>query len=1093
MNSVPPRERTVRMLLMSSLLAAACISCSDRTPTAPSVVSPGADIIVSEYRCVATVGQSEMECTTPSTPTGGAQFMLYGTNQVKLTSSNVHYDSVAQIFSFDVNVKNLLTLTIGTTTGVDTVGIKAFYETGPSATSYRSPGDTGTVSVNNADGYANFTGTHQPYHFYRKILVPSAVTPNQRWELHCPPTVATFSFVLRVFTRTATNPGVADTVPTTFTISSDSLNALYAPGKLAYSHPRASGPYPRSVVLIRFQPNATADEREAAINKVGGNTIGGDGIFYYVLVPDDGSANPLWQAVDQLRALPQVKDADPDPRLMIRVNYLRPYDGSGWRRTDWQLSPDSARGVNWPLEAISAPYAWGCESSGANASGAVVDALPQHSRLVHSIVAAPGNDSAGTTGVVWTGNVARTDASRDSTILGIPAGQQLAHDLRVAIVTASVINLSWGQGYTDSVTHLPRAPRPTATDGGRDSLAAEITFRNVRNVIQGTEMVSGSHPLYVVAAGNDQVDARFSGVPLLRNDSVLGGRVLVVGASDSTSSGHTRTLWQYSNRGTLVEIVAPGSEITMVDPKFGTTVVMDGTSLAAPYVAGVALMLKSFDPRLSSDSLKLLILEGAQRGGWTSGGYPYLNAYESLKAAARRATAPLCSNRIVGQNGSIVVLRDSATLRTETIVGNANVVWEVNPLHGGKRLIAAVGENYDYREFTWTPSNGSWATGSILSNNVPPGSSGPALSWFGWSHDFTTGAAASDTSVTVLNIATTDSTSTYRIRFHASTGVYATKDFTVPRQQTPTSAMNQYCIYHFNNASGVPGHPNAQAAWQSIVESFGIPTDPCLVHAVYNPGWRMETADFVTYSPTGDSAYIVVNYESGIENAPEFTACSRQILLRWSGDNSIPDSAWVTMNFTCGNGWGKKWSDGRLIYSVRIPRSSTVGTLSTRPIWNEQVANVTYFAVTESGREWIADYRRDTTTYTFAAEFPPMPTVDIYEHHNCTTRFQNLATGALIWGLDACSLWRGGFTGGMSSLRMSGRSQASTSKPRLTVNGRTVEFPNRRGGRVRYATRAGTEVRHGSTLLWRSWTRKDPDALERLLRNSRPVPARRQN
>jgi hypothetical protein len=1088
MSSSPRRQGMVRMLLLSSLIAAVCLSCSDQTPTGSQALRAGADVIVGEYQCVVNVGQESIECSVPQGHfQRGSRFALYGTNQVKLTSSNVSYDSTAQIFSFDVNVKNLLSLTMGTTTGVDTVGLKAFYETGPSPTSYRAPGDTGTVSAHNADGYANFTGSHQAYYFYRQILAPSAVTPNHHWEIHCPPTVRTFSFVLRVFTRTSSNPGVTELVPTTFSISSDSLDALYAPGKLIYSHPRSSGPYPRGVLLLQFQLDATADEREAAINYVSGTSIGGDGIFYYILIADDGTGNPLWQAIDKLHALPQVRHAGPDLRLGIGVNFSRPYDGVGWRRTDWQLTPDSAAGENWGLEAIAAPYAWGCESGGTNAVGAVVDALAQHSRLVLSIIAAPGNDSAGTTGVVWHGTVNRSDASRDSTASGRVAGGNLMHDFASAILTAKVINISWGANYQDSITLHARLPNLPAVDLGADSLFAIAMASWVKAIIWGGEHAPGNTnlPLYVISAGNFQMDAFYSGVPQLKDDPDIGGRVIVVAASDSATVGHTRTIWKNSgisfapgsDTGSLVEIAAPGSPIHMIDSKTGVAVDEQGTSLAAPYVAGVALLLKSFDPRLSSDSIKQLLIAGAQRGGWTSGGFPYLNAYQSLQLAASRTSAPLCGNRVAGQNGSIVVLRDSASQRADTIISGVGPVWEVNALHGGKHLIAAVGDNYDYKDVNWTQANG-WAMGSTLADNLPPGSAGSAFSWFGLSHDYTTGGAASDTSVTMTNISATDSSSTYRIAFAAGATTYATKDFTVPRQFN-TSSFQQYCQMQYDGATGVPANSAAQQAWQVVVQSFGANIDPCLVHAGYKPSWRLETADFAAYSPTGDSAYIVVNYEAGQENAPAFASCDRLYPLKWDNGSGGVDSADVTMNLTCGNGWGKTWTDGRLVYSVLIPRSGVVGALATRPLWNEQLANITYWAVGESGREWVADYTQDTTTYAYSG-YGPVPTVDIYKHHSCTTRFQNLTSGQVVWSQAACSLWRRGFSSGISALR-------SASGGHLTVSGRALQFQSRSGGTTRILARPGTEIRSGSVVMWRSWSRADPAVLERVLRASKPL------
>lgn len=56
--------------------------------------------------------------------------------------------------------------------------------------------------------------------------------------------------------------------------------------------------------------------------------------------------------------------------------FRRPQDGPGF--TTWRLNPDSAQSDNWHLDAIAAPFAWGCAIGGASASVAVVDRWFKH-------------------------------------------------------------------------------------------------------------------------------------------------------------------------------------------------------------------------------------------------------------------------------------------------------------------------------------------------------------------------------------------------------------------------------------------------------------------------------------------------------------------------------------------------------------------------------------------------------------------------------------------------------------------------------------------------------------------------------------------
>ena len=74
-----------------------------------------------------------------------------------------------------------------------------------------------------------------------------------------------------------------------------------------------SGPYPRNVVMIAFRDEATQEQKQAAIDAIDGEVIGGGWIdYYYVRIQDDGTADPLWKAIDLLEALPQVANAGPD-------------------------------------------------------------------------------------------------------------------------------------------------------------------------------------------------------------------------------------------------------------------------------------------------------------------------------------------------------------------------------------------------------------------------------------------------------------------------------------------------------------------------------------------------------------------------------------------------------------------------------------------------------------------------------------------------------------------------------------------------------------------------------------------------------------
>lgn len=140
---------------------------------------------------------------------------------------------------------------------------------------------------------------------------------------------------------------------------------------------------------------------------------------------------------------------------------------------------------------------------------------------------------------------------------------------------ANVINLSLG------------GPEPNET------LERAIQYALMRNV-----------PV-VVAMGNESVgEARYP---------AASPGVIAVGSVDST-----RTLSSFSNYGPWMTVVAPGSQIMSTMPTYGVYMTttegyrndydfMDGTSMAAPMVAGVVALIKSRHPQLTPAEIKARI------------------------------------------------------------------------------------------------------------------------------------------------------------------------------------------------------------------------------------------------------------------------------------------------------------------------------------------------------------------------------------------------------------------------------------------------------------------------------------------------------
>ncbi|WP_181890434.1 type VII secretion-associated serine protease mycosin [Streptomyces sp. M7] len=116
--------------------------------------------------------------------------------------------------------------------------------------------------------------------------------------------------------------------------------------------------------------------------------------------------------------------------------------------------------------------------------------------------------------------------------------------------------------------------------------------------------------LIVAAAGNDGADGKFANTYPAAYDGVL-----AVGASDRNDE---RAF--FSQSGDFVDVAAPGVGMVSTVPGGGQCTA-DGTSFAAPYVAGVAALLKQKHPEWKAAQIATRIEETAQRPGRGPNGY----------------------------------------------------------------------------------------------------------------------------------------------------------------------------------------------------------------------------------------------------------------------------------------------------------------------------------------------------------------------------------------------------------------------------------------------------------------------------------------
>lgn len=187
------RRRAAAALVFAATAALACADLgTSPTPAPPAPTDDGA--LLALVDCTAEVASGAVRCGTPRLPAGVRGRVIGGQNvNIRLTSTNVSYDTTTLLFGADVTLTNLRVERIGTPGAPDTTHVRVFFHSGPTATA-----GVGLVEVDNADGLGTFTGSGQPYFLYPGTLGYNQTSAAKRWLWSVPRSVTNFSFTVAV-------------------------------------------------------------------------------------------------------------------------------------------------------------------------------------------------------------------------------------------------------------------------------------------------------------------------------------------------------------------------------------------------------------------------------------------------------------------------------------------------------------------------------------------------------------------------------------------------------------------------------------------------------------------------------------------------------------------------------------------------------------------------------------------------------------------------------------------------------------------------------------------------------------------------------
>lgn len=258
-----------------------------------------------------------------------------------------------------------------------------------------------------------------------------------------------------------------------------------------------------------------------------------------------------------------------------------------------------------------------------------------HGTHVAGTIGAVGNNGIGIAGVAWSVKVMALKFM-DSTGSGNLSDAVAAIDY-ARVNGAKVINASWGGG------------------GFSNLLQSAITrFQNAGGI-------------FVAAAGNE-------GANNATTPSYPANYTNVISVAASTSTG---ALASFSNYGTNVDIVAPGQGILSTIPgnRYAS---YNGTSMAAPHVAGAFALLWGQSPALTATQLVSLVTSNTDAVLTNRTQFGRLNVGKAAAALAASSgsdtTAPHVLNAIFNQaNGGIasVDVTFSEAVQSSSLVASA--------------------------------------------------------------------------------------------------------------------------------------------------------------------------------------------------------------------------------------------------------------------------------------------------------------------------------------------------------------------------------------------------------------------------------------
>jgi type VII secretion-associated serine protease mycosin len=181
-----------------------------------------------------------------------------------------------------------------------------------------------------------------------------------------------------------------------------------------------------------------------------------------------------------------------------------------------------------------------------------------------------------------------------------------------------------GQHSAGADPNLAKAIRTAAAAKGVKVINVSSVSPDSPALREAVEFAQRRDIVVVAAAGNVQDEEQGKEQP-----AYPAGYPGVIGVAAVDQNGQ---ITDFSNERTEIAVAAPGDGVTTTWPGGAYNPAAKGTSYAAPFVAGLAALVRAYRPRLTYEQVATRILATAEGTSGAGSGRGMVNPYEAIQA-----------------------------------------------------------------------------------------------------------------------------------------------------------------------------------------------------------------------------------------------------------------------------------------------------------------------------------------------------------------------------------------------------------------------------------------------------------------------------